>query len=177
MAVQRALLVCLAAAAFVFQLALAVDHTVGAPAGSWDTTTDLQTWVGSQNFLVGDRLIFMYTSNHDVLEVTAANYASCSTGSPIATHTGGNTVIGLSAPGKRYFICGTAGHCQQGMKIEVDTTAAAGTPPSGSSPGVPSAESPGSSPPPPPPASSNGVSLKTCLAVGLGLMLMMLLAL
>ncbi|KAK8561455.1 hypothetical protein V6N13_149363 [Hibiscus sabdariffa] len=174
MAVQRALLVCLAAAAFVFQLVMAADHTVGAPGGGWDTTTDLQTWVGSQTFLVGDSLTFVYTSNHDVLEVTAANYASCSTGGPIATHTDGNTVIALSAPGKRYFICGTAGHCQQGMKIEVDTTAAsAGTPP-GSSSGVPSAESPGSSPPPPPPASSNGVSLKTSLAVGFGLMLMLL---
>ncbi|GMJ03382.1 hypothetical protein HRI_004007400 [Hibiscus trionum] len=171
MAVQRALLVCLAATAVVFQLAMAADHTVGAPSGSWDTSTDLQTWAGSQSFSVGDNLIFLYTSNHDVLEVTEANYDSCSTGSPTATHTGGNTVVALSAPGKRYFICGTAGHCQQGMKIEVDTKASAG-----STPDVPSAESPGSSPPPPP-ASSNGVSLKTCLTVGFGLMLMMLFAL
>ncbi|KAL4347962.1 hypothetical protein GQ457_17G005000 [Hibiscus cannabinus] len=50
---------------------------VGSPNGSWDTNTDLQTW---------------YTSNHDVLEVTQANYDSCSTSSPNDTHIGGNTL-------------------------------------------------------------------------------------
>ncbi|KAE8686855.1 hypothetical protein F3Y22_tig00111027pilonHSYRG00294 [Hibiscus syriacus] len=72
--------------------------------------------------------------------------------------------------GTRYFICGTPGHCGQGMKVEVNTLASAGTPPGSapgtpSSPEVPSAESPGSSLPPPP-ASSNGVGLKACLAAG-----------
>ncbi|KAE8711785.1 Basic helix-loop-helix DNA-binding superfamily protein [Hibiscus syriacus] len=184
MAVQGALLGFFAATEIVFQLAMAVDHTVGAPNGGWDTSTDLATWAGSQSFAVGDNLVFRYTSNHDVVEVTQTNYDSCSTINSIGTHTGGNTVIALSSPGKRYFICGIPGHCNQGMKVEIDTLASSGTPPGStpgtpSSPEVPSAESPGSSPPPPPPASSNGVGLKACLAVGFGpfgLMLMMLLA-
>ncbi|KAE8696611.1 Basic helix-loop-helix DNA-binding superfamily protein [Hibiscus syriacus] len=181
MAVRRALLVFFAATAIVFQLAMAVDHTVGAPNGGWDTSTDLAAWARSQSFTVGDNLVFRYTSNHDVVEVTQANYDSCSISNSVETHTGGNTVIALSSPGRRYFICGTPGHCSQGMKVEIDTLASAGTPPGSapgtpSSPEVPSAESPGSTPPPPPPASSNGVGLKACLAGGIGLMLMMPLA-
>ncbi|KAH1040200.1 hypothetical protein J1N35_041943 [Gossypium stocksii] len=122
MAVQRAL-VCLAAIAMLFQLAMAANHTVGAPGGSWDTSTDLQAWAVSQTFSVGDNLsLFKYTTNHDVLEVTKANYDSCGTR-------------------KRYFICGTAGHCGQGMKLEVDTTAAAANSPK-SPPRTPSGGSP-----------------------------------
>ncbi|MBA0750939.1 hypothetical protein Gogos_002315, partial [Gossypium gossypioides] len=165
MAVQRAL-VCLAAIAMLFQLAMAANHTVGAPGGGWDTSTDLQAWAVSQTFSVGDNLIFKYTRNHDVLEVTKANYDSCGTSNPMKTHTGGNTVIPLSTPGKRYFICGTAGHCGQGMKIEVDTTAAAANSPK-SPPGAPSGGSP------PPPKSSNGENLHTCITLGIGLMLML----
>ncbi|PPD66390.1 hypothetical protein GOBAR_DD36732 [Gossypium barbadense] len=137
MAVQRAL-VCLAALAMLFQLAMAANHTVGAPGGGWDTSTDLQAWAVSQTFSVGDNLIFKYTTNHDVLEVTKANYDSC----------------------------GTTGHCGQGMKIEVDTTAAAANSPK-SPPGTPSGGSP------PPPKSSNGENLHTCITLGIGLMLML----
>ncbi|XVE49773.1 hypothetical protein DITRI_Ditri01bG0108500 [Diplodiscus trichospermus] len=171
MAVLRTL-VCLAATTMLIQLAMAANITVGGANGGWDSSTDLQTWVASQKFSVGDNLIFQYTPNHDVLEVTKADYDSCQTSNPIQTYTGGNTAIPLSAPGKRYFICGTLGHCQQGMQIEIDTLATA-TPPAtspstspppktspspaespesapgtpSSSPDVPSTQSPGNSPP------------------------------
>ncbi|KAK6253040.1 hypothetical protein QUC31_014760 [Theobroma cacao] len=175
MAVLRTL-VGLAATAMLIQLAMAANYTVGGPSGSWDSSTDLQTWVASQKFVVGDNLIFQYTPNHDVLEVRKADYDSCQTSSPIQTYNNGNTVISLSSPGKRYFICGTPGHCSQGMQIEIDTLATStppatspSTPPSASpapetspspakspksapgspsSPDVPSTESPGTSPSP-----------------------------
>lgn len=113
---------------------------------------------------------------------------------------GGTTVIPLVATGKRHFICGTSGHCAQGMKVEVDTLAATSpappptstvTPPSSptpaggptSSPGVP--ESPTNTPPPPPtsvgspppPSSATKVKLMVGSTVGLGFVSVMLLAL
>ncbi|OMO99968.1 Plastocyanin-like protein [Corchorus olitorius] len=183
MAVLRTL-VGLAATALLIQLAMAANYTVGGPNGSWDSSTDLQTWVAAQKFEVGDNLIFQYLPNHDVLEVSKPDYDNCQTSSPIQTHNDGNTVIPLTAPGKRYFICGTMGHCDQGMKIEIDTLASSTPPPTtspstpapksspspanspeptpdvpSSSPDVPSTESPGTSPSPsgissPPPPSS-----------------------
>lgn len=33
----------------------------------------------------------------------------------------GNDVVKLNKPGTRYFACGTAGHCDQGMKLKIKT--------------------------------------------------------
>lgn len=74
--------------------------------------------------------VFTYTSSHDVLEVTKAAYDACSATTPVESYTGGNTAIKLSAPGKRYFICGVPGHCAAGMKLDVDIiSTAVGAPP------------------------------------------------
>ncbi|KAM7498259.1 hypothetical protein LguiA_022673 [Lonicera macranthoides] len=194
--------ICLAALALIFDTAAATNFTVGGPTGSWDTNTNLQTWASSQSFLVGDNLVFQYTPNHDVLEVTQANYDNCQASNPLQTNVGGITVIPLVATGKRYFICGTSGHCAQGMKVEVDTLAATSpappptstvTPPPSSptpagsptsSPAAP--ESPANTPPPPttsvsspppPPSSATKVKLMVGSTVGLGFVSMMLLAL
>lgn len=40
----------------LLDVAVAVNHTVGAPNGSWDLSTDLATWASSQTFSVGDNL-------------------------------------------------------------------------------------------------------------------------
>ena len=45
-----------AAAVMLMDLVAAVDHTVGAPSGGWDQSTDLQTWATSQTFSVGDNI-------------------------------------------------------------------------------------------------------------------------
>lgn len=55
MSILRAF-ICLAALAVILDIAEATNFTVGGPAGSWDTTTNLQTWASSQSFLVGDNL-------------------------------------------------------------------------------------------------------------------------
>ncbi|RRT44747.1 hypothetical protein B296_00046386 [Ensete ventricosum] len=74
--------------------------------------------------------VFTYTSSHDVLEVTKAAYDACSATTPMESYAGGSTAIKLSAPGKRYFICGVPGHCAAGMKLEVDViSTAVGAPP------------------------------------------------
>ncbi|KAF8409473.1 hypothetical protein HHK36_005549 [Tetracentron sinense] len=122
--------------------AMAANLTVGGSNGAWDTTTNLQAWATSQTFSSGDNLIFQYTPNHSVLEVTKADYDSCQMGNPLQIYMGGTTIVPLSSPGKRYFICGTSGHCTQGMKLEVDIIAASAPPPA--SPVAP----PPTSPPP-----------------------------
>ena len=62
---------------------------------------------------------FKYMPYHNVLEVTEEDYAACNPGSPISTHSGGDTTFNLTATGTRYFICGAAGHCAAGMKLAV----------------------------------------------------------
>ncbi|KAH7859586.1 hypothetical protein Vadar_002934 [Vaccinium darrowii] len=118
----------LAVIAVIINAAMATTYTVGSPNGGWDTSTNLAQWAAAQNFTVGDSLAFSYASNHDVVEVPKTDYDSCTSTNSIQTYSGGNTIIPLSSPGKRYFMCGTFGHCSQGMKVEIDTLAAT-TPP------------------------------------------------
>ncbi|KAG6767524.1 hypothetical protein POTOM_028730 [Populus tomentosa] len=146
----------LALMAMMLRLAMAANYTVGGPNGGWDATTNLQAWASSNNFLVGDNLIFQYGLMHDVIEVSKAGYDSCQTTSPLQSYSGGTTAIPLSSPGKRYFTCATPGHCAGGMKLEIDTLATSTPPPA--SPLTPPPASP-SLPSPPttstlPPAST-----------------------
>ncbi|KAK6134862.1 hypothetical protein DH2020_031403 [Rehmannia glutinosa] len=137
---------------------MAVNYTVGAPNGGWDQSTDLTAWASSQRFVPGDNLKyettspFMYTPNHDVREVTEADFDSCTTTNPLQPpHSGGFTFIPLTSAGSRYFICGTGGHCLSGMKLQINTNAAS-TPPPSTTPSLP--PPPATTPPPsvPPPA-------------------------
>ncbi|KAK9133584.1 hypothetical protein Scep_013112 [Stephania cephalantha] len=114
-----------AIAALLFEMAIGETYIVGSPNGSWDENTNLQSWIKSQKFRVGDNINFQYGPPHSVVEVTEADYNSCQTSNPVQGYTNGNTMIRLSSPGKRYFICGVTSHCTGGMKIEVDTVPAA----------------------------------------------------
>ncbi|XP_071701040.1 mavicyanin-like [Rutidosis leptorrhynchoides] len=173
------------ATTMLLDVALAVDHTVGSPGGSWDLSTNFGVWASSQTFSVGDNLVFRYTSNHDVLEVTKSNYDSCGTSGPISTSTSSPTTIPLTAAGKRYFICGIPGHCSQGMKVEIDVVSAASGPPSTPTPPSPTppANGPTTSSPPPPPTGvavnppSSAINLKMTAAsiLGFGFLMVMLL--
>ncbi|KAJ3678344.1 hypothetical protein LUZ60_002147 [Juncus effusus] len=157
------------AIASIAQLTVATNYTVGAPSGSWDLQTNLTQWVDSNTFHTGDVLIFTYSaSQHDVLEVTKANYDSCTTSSPISIDDSGNTVVPLSTTGTRYFICGIPGHCAGGMKVQIDvSSSSSSSPPSvPSTPESPSptASSPGNSPP-------SSAATSVVAGVGLGLSL------
>ncbi|XP_010522318.1 PREDICTED: uclacyanin 1 [Tarenaya hassleriana] len=120
----------LVVATALFGLAIATDHTIGGPSG-WTMGSDLRTWSASQTFVVGDNLVFAYPSAfHDVVEVSKPEFDNCQAIKPLVTFSNGNTVVPLTSPGKRYFICGMPGHCTQGMKLEVNVlpTANAVTP-------------------------------------------------
>lgn len=114
--------------AILIKLAMATNYIVGGPNGGWDTNSNLQAWASSQKISVGDSLIFQYPPNHNVVEVTKADYESCQPSNPIHSYNDGSTTIPLTSAGKRYFICGTKGHCSQGMKVEIDTLDSATSP-------------------------------------------------
>ncbi|KAF7823102.1 uclacyanin 1 [Senna tora] len=112
-------------AAILIEIAMAANHIVGGPNGGWDTNSNIQAWSSSQKFSVGDNLIFQYPPNHNVIEVTKADYDSCQPTNPIQSYSDGASTVPLTSPGKRYFICGSPGHCNQGMKLAIDTLASA----------------------------------------------------
>ncbi|KAJ0652441.1 putative Blue (type 1) copper binding protein [Helianthus annuus] len=192
-AMMKTILLSIVATTMLFELALGADHAVGGTGGSWDQVTDLKTWASSETFTVGDNLVFTYTSNHDVLEVSKDDYDSCSIANPVTSNTASPTTIALKDAGSRYFICGTPGHCDQGMKVEIKTVAASSgpptttTPPSSDSPTTTTPPSSGSptppvstkSPPassgdePPKPSSATTVKMSVVSVVGIGFLMMM----
>ncbi|XP_078158178.1 uclacyanin 1-like [Carex rostrata] len=124
---SRKTYLCVLSMTFVVQIAMGVGYLVGGRAGGWDINIDLSTWATSQTFVPGDRLTFKYASFHNVAEVTKADYDTCSGSNPLHTYTDGSTTIKLTKAGKRYFICTSPGHCDAGMKLEVDIASTAGT--------------------------------------------------
>ncbi|KAM3411453.1 hypothetical protein ACQJBY_003237 [Aegilops geniculata] len=101
--------------------AFGANHTVGAPHGSWDLQTNYSQWVSGIRFTTGDELKFQYSAVvHNVVEVSKTGYDSCNGSNPIATFPTGNDVVPLATVGTRYFICGISGHCDAGMKVEVN---------------------------------------------------------
>ncbi|XP_062221049.1 uclacyanin-3-like [Phragmites australis] len=127
--------------------AYATDYVVGDSSG-WTSGADYTTWAKDKTFRVGDTLVFQYSTMHNVAEVSSADYSACSASNSIQSYSDQNTKIALTAPGTRYFICGTPGHCSNGMKLAVTVAAAASTTPASPSatPATPSA--PGTETPP-----------------------------
>ncbi|KAF3438382.1 hypothetical protein FNV43_RR21144 [Rhamnella rubrinervis] len=96
----------------------ATNHSVGGASG-WDLTSNIEGWAAETTFFVGDTLVFSYTPVHDVLEVHQLDFHLCHTVHPIHAFNDGETVIKLSRPGPRYFICGRQGHCSLGLRLAV----------------------------------------------------------
>lgn len=102
----------------------ATKYTVGDASG-WTTTGDYATWASGKNFTVGDTLVFNYNSGtHTVDEVSATDYAACSSSNALSSDSAGTTTVTLKTAGKHYFICGVAGHCSSGMKLVVNVAKA-----------------------------------------------------
>ncbi|KAL9661031.1 hypothetical protein QQ045_025850 [Rhodiola kirilowii] len=146
MAMVRNVVTCLAVAALLMTVAKAKSYTVGDDDG-WTAGPDYTTWASGKTFKVGDELVFTYLPNHDVLEVSKKDYETCSASSPISSDSSGSTSIPLTAAGKRYFICGTPGHCDMGQKLEIDTMGSSSSPPPPVATSLPS--TPATLPPPP----------------------------
>uniref|UniRef100_A0ACD5V064 Uncharacterized protein n=1 Tax=Avena sativa TaxID=4498 RepID=A0ACD5V064_AVESA len=117
-----ALLAVIAVAALA-TTALGMNYTVDDSSG-WDTYVNYDEWTAGKTFMVGDNIEFKYEPYHNVLEVTKEDYASCATGNPISTHSGGDTTFELTETGTRYFVCGIPRHCTNGtMHVKITTVA------------------------------------------------------
>ncbi|XP_040381589.1 chemocyanin-like [Oryza brachyantha] len=116
-----AVLAAVMAIAAVASTAVAKDYTVGGSYG-WDTYIDYDKWTAGKTFMVGDTITFKYEVYHNVLEVPASDYDSCTATNPVSVHSGGNTTFELAAAGTRYFICSIPRHCLNGtMHVKVTT--------------------------------------------------------
>ncbi|KAA8533920.1 hypothetical protein F0562_031437 [Nyssa sinensis] len=133
----------------------ATVYTVGDTSG-WDISSDLDTWVKNKRFVVGDVLLFQYSSSHTVDEVTKEGFQGCNTTNVLQMSSNGNTSIPLSKPGDRFFICGNKLHCLGGMKLQVNVEQGQVASPSA----APRAQ-PGDSGLPPPTAKSDNPSSVT----------------
>ncbi|KAL3532313.1 hypothetical protein ACH5RR_005834 [Cinchona calisaya] len=114
-----------------------------------------QTWASNKTFVVGDVLVFNFTSGaHNVAVVTSkAAYDSCNTSATSTTITTSPARINLTNPGEHFYICTFPQHCSLGQKLAINVTGTASTP----SP-TPSPATPPSSPTPAPAPSSPGAT-------------------
>ncbi|XP_059294307.1 mavicyanin [Lycium ferocissimum] len=121
-ALRKSLFIFVIVAVMIQKTAMAAQHVVGGSQG-WDESTDFKSWSSGQTFKVGDTLAFRYNPGlHSVVELEGeSSYKSCDISSSVNSMSAGNDVVKLNKPGTRYFACGTAGHCNQGMKLKITT--------------------------------------------------------
>lgn len=133
----------------------ATQFKVGGSKG-WSVPSDnspvYNQWAENMRFQVGDSLLFVYPSASDsVLQVSKEDYSSCTTTSPIAKFTDGNTEFKFSKSGPYYFISGNKDNCNKNEKLTVVVMADRSSNNTVSNP--PPSPSPSASPPQPPTAS------------------------
>ncbi|KAI3808916.1 hypothetical protein L1987_24879 [Smallanthus sonchifolius] len=111
----------------------ATTYTVGDSSG-WDISTDVESWARDKLFVVGDVLLFQYSSSHSVKEVNRDSYQGCNTTNVLQPSSNGNTTFALTKPGNRYFVCGNKLHCYAGMRLNVVVDGKAADGPAAGSP-------------------------------------------
>ncbi|PIA57013.1 hypothetical protein AQUCO_00600023v1 [Aquilegia coerulea] len=131
------------------------------------------TWATSNDFEIGDVLVFKFaTGQHDVAEVTKANYDSCNSASPLLSQTNGPANVTLQTSGDHYYICTFGTHCRMGQKLAITVESSSDSPPPSNTPSAPSQPS-GPSPPrgsttpsgPSPPNSASSVTVGGLISV------------
>ncbi|KAG9448384.1 hypothetical protein H6P81_014512 [Aristolochia fimbriata] len=105
-------------------------HIVGGSNG-WKLPIDgnsslFQTWAENKQFVVGDELVFLFTTGvHNVLEVSESQFDACTHSFESKGHFTGPAIVRLSSPGNHYFICGVGQHCERGVKLNITVAPAA----------------------------------------------------
>ncbi|XP_034217393.1 mavicyanin-like [Prunus dulcis] len=93
---------------------LATDYVVGDDKG-WTINFDYQAWAQGKLFYVGDNLVFNYPKGaHTVLKVNGTGFQQCAAPLDSVPLTSGKDVINLATPGRKWYICGVAQHCELG---------------------------------------------------------------
>ncbi|CAI0417409.1 unnamed protein product [Linum tenue] len=97
----------------------AKQYVVGDDKG-WTKDFDYTTWTAGKQFFVGDSLVFNYAQGgHNVFKVNGTDFMQCSkplVGAPLTT---GSDEITLKTTGRKWYICGVAGHCASGQKLVI----------------------------------------------------------
>ncbi|XP_044367379.1 blue copper protein-like [Triticum aestivum] len=120
---------------------------------------DYTTWASDKKIKVGDTLVFNYAGGgHNMAEVSAADYASCSAANALSSDGSSATTIALKTAGKHYFICGVTGHYSNDMKPAVDIAATTAASPPKASPTPDTPDTPSTTPTSP---STPGATPKT----------------
>ncbi|XP_022720936.1 umecyanin-like [Durio zibethinus] len=108
-------------------------HVVGDDMG-WTIPSNVpsaySTWAASKRFMVGDILVFNFTTNeHDVLQVPKLSFDACSGANPIGNMlTNGPANVTLNSTGEHYYICTIGQHCQLGQRLAITVSGASGSP-------------------------------------------------
>ncbi|XP_057767823.1 early nodulin-like protein 12 [Salvia miltiorrhiza] len=77
-------------------------------------------WAQNNRFEIGDSIVFKYDGKADsVVEVSEADFKTCSASNPIKSFSDGNTVIALDKSGPLFFISAAPAHCQKGQKLHI----------------------------------------------------------
>ncbi|CAL5037978.1 unnamed protein product [Urochloa decumbens] len=101
--------------------AAGATYLVGDAAG-WTHNVDYGQWLAGKTFHAGDTLVFKYNATyHDVAWVSKGGYRHCvvSPRGRAPVYRTGYDAVRLPGAGTHYFICGSPGHCQAGMKLAV----------------------------------------------------------
>ncbi|CAJ1944580.1 unnamed protein product [Sphenostylis stenocarpa] len=89
------------------------------------------TWASNKTFVVGDTLVFNFTSGrHDVAKVTKSDFDACNGASALFTLTSGPASVPLNETGEQYYICTIGTHCSLGQKLSVNVVNRASATPS-----------------------------------------------
>ncbi|CAN0841699.1 Blue copper protein [Linum grandiflorum] len=119
-----------AAATTLVPVTLAEQYVVGDGYGWSNRGVDYSVWVEGKRFFVGDSLVFKYMyGNHNVFKVNETEFRSCLKpldGPPPLMS--GNDEVWLLTPGKKWYICGAAGHCAAGQKLVITVSEAVASP-------------------------------------------------
>ncbi|KDP43194.1 hypothetical protein JCGZ_22746 [Jatropha curcas] len=98
-------------------MAMATDYIVGDDEG-WNVGVNYTDWAKDKLFYVGDRLVFQYKSPNNVYKVNGDQFKNCIPSNDLLNT--GNDTVPLSKPGKKWYICGATGHCEQGQKLVIN---------------------------------------------------------
>ncbi|EFJ36738.1 hypothetical protein SELMODRAFT_76299 [Selaginella moellendorffii] len=110
-------------AVFAAIVSAGIQHNVGDKAG-WKLPSlakiNYTDWASQYSFQVEDTLHFRYDQGTEsVLQVSLADYVSCSNSKPLATYDDGDTVVYLLRDGWYWFISGVPSHCNLGQKFSI----------------------------------------------------------